>query len=33
MSVVKEDMELVGVRGKDAEESVKWKQMIGRVDP
>lgn len=29
MDVVKEDQELVGVR----EESVKWRQMIGRVDP
>lgn len=33
MDVVKEDMELVGVREEDAEESVKWRQMIGRVDP
>ena len=33
MNVVKEDMKLVGVREEDAEDRVRWRQMIHRGDP
>ncbi|KAF7647373.1 hypothetical protein LDENG_00173260 [Lucifuga dentata] len=33
MDVVKEDMKLVGVREEEAEDRVRWRQMIGCGDP
>ena len=33
MDAVKEDMKIVGVRGEDAEDRVRWRRMIHLDDP
>jgi hypothetical protein len=33
MDVVKEDMKVVGVRGEEAEDKARWRQMIRCGDP